>query len=129
MLSVLCFVFSGNEFGHPEWLDFPRIGNQESYHYARRQYHLAEDPLLRYRFLNSFDRALQQLEAQYGWLAAQQVRLVKAFHSTVRQRLQNVRQSKYIVKHVGGGWGGGGGLGVTTNKEPFRCVLYVLLFR
>ena len=33
-------TFMGNEFGHPEWLDFPREGNNSSYHYARRQYNL-----------------------------------------------------------------------------------------
>ncbi len=46
--------------GHPEWLDFPRAGNNSSYHYARRQWHLADDPLLRYRFLNQFDAALNK---------------------------------------------------------------------
>lgn len=39
--------FIGNEFGHPEWLDFPRAGNNDSYHYARRQFNLADDELLR----------------------------------------------------------------------------------
>lgn len=39
--------FIGNEFGHPEWLDFPRIGNNESYHYARRQFNLVDDDNLR----------------------------------------------------------------------------------
>ncbi|CAN8004640.1 unnamed protein product, partial [Ixodes hexagonus] len=60
----------GNEFGHPEWLDFPRVGNNESYHHARRQWHLVEDDLLRYKFLNRFDSALNHLEEQYHWLAA-----------------------------------------------------------
>ena len=41
-------TFIGNEFGHPEWLDFPREGNGFSYHYARRQMNLTEDKLLRY---------------------------------------------------------------------------------
>jgi 1,4-alpha-glucan branching enzyme len=35
--------FMGNEFGHPEWIDFPREGNNWSYHYARRQWHLVDD--------------------------------------------------------------------------------------
>ena len=39
--------FIGNEFGHPEWLDFPREGNRFSYYYARRQMNLADDHLLR----------------------------------------------------------------------------------
>lgn len=62
--------FIGNEFGHPEWLDFPRIGNNESYHHARRQWHLVDDNLLRYRFLNNFDRALNETEEKYHWLPA-----------------------------------------------------------
>nr|XP_048724837.1 1,4-alpha-glucan-branching enzyme isoform X1 [Caretta caretta] len=62
--------FMGNEFGHPEWLDFPRKGNNESYHYARRQFHLADDHILRYRFLNAFDRDMNKLEERFGWLAS-----------------------------------------------------------
>jgi len=49
--------FMGNEFGHPEWVDFPREGNNWSYHYARRQWGLRDDPALRYHFLADFDRA------------------------------------------------------------------------
>ncbi|OCT93898.1 hypothetical protein XELAEV_18011569mg [Xenopus laevis] len=64
--------FIGNEFGHPEWLDFPRKGNGESYHYARRQFHLIDDQLLRYRFLYAFDRDMNNLEEKFGWLAAPQ---------------------------------------------------------
>lgn len=60
--------FIGNEFGHPEWLDFPRIGNNESYHYARRQWHLVDDQLLKYRYLNDFDRAMNLTEEKYHWL-------------------------------------------------------------
>lgn len=47
--------FMGNEFGHPEWIDFPRQGNNWSYKYARRQWSLAENPLLRYEYLLKFD--------------------------------------------------------------------------
>ncbi|KAK0400907.1 hypothetical protein QR680_015512 [Steinernema hermaphroditum] len=61
--------FIGNEFGHPEWLDFPRIGNNESFHYARRQFNLVDDETLRYKFLNNFDRSMNQLEAKYGFLS------------------------------------------------------------
>jgi len=48
--------FMGNEFGHPEWIDFPREGNGWSYFYARRQWHLMDDPGLKYRLLGDFDR-------------------------------------------------------------------------
>lgn len=64
--------FEGNEFGHPEWLDFPRAGNNNSFWYARRQLNLTEDHLLRYKFLNEFDRGMQTTEAKYGWLHAPQ---------------------------------------------------------
>ena len=60
--------FEGNEFGHPEWLDFPNINNGESYHYARRQFNLVDDHLLRYKYLNEFDREMQLCEKKYKWL-------------------------------------------------------------
>lgn len=50
--------FMGNEFGHPEWIDFPREGNGWSYAYARRQWSLADNGLLRYAQLGEFDRAM-----------------------------------------------------------------------
>jgi 1,4-alpha-glucan branching enzyme len=64
--------FEGNEFGHPEWLDFPRVGNNESYHYARRQFNLIEDDLLRYKFLFEFDAAMQHLDEKYEILQSAQ---------------------------------------------------------
>lgn len=64
--------FEGNEFGHPEWLDFPREGNGNSFHYARRQFNIVDDKLLRYRYLNNFDAAMQHTEAQYKWLSSAQ---------------------------------------------------------
>lgn len=57
--------FMGNEFGHPEWIDFPREGNNWSYHYARRQWHLADSPDLKYRFLAGFDRDMISAARQY----------------------------------------------------------------
>ncbi len=50
--------FMGNEFGHPEWIDFPREGNGWSYHYARRQWSLCDNPDLRYHSLARFDAAI-----------------------------------------------------------------------
>ncbi|KAG0670683.1 alpha-1,4-glucan branching enzyme [Kluyveromyces marxianus] len=60
--------FEGNEFGHPEWLDFPNVNNGDSYHYARRQFNLVDDKLLRYQQLYQFDKAMQLCEKQYKWL-------------------------------------------------------------
>jgi 1,4-alpha-glucan branching enzyme len=84
--------FEGNEFGHPEvsmnarvvaitpnlmwhflkWLDFPREGNGNSYHYARRQWNVVDDPLLRYKYLNNFDKAMQHLDEEFNWLDSPQ---------------------------------------------------------
>ena len=50
--------FMGNEFGHPEWIDFPREGNDWSYQHARRQWSLADNNLLQYEWLGSFDQAM-----------------------------------------------------------------------
>ena len=50
--------FMGNEFGHPEWIDFPREGNGWSFKYARRQWSLADNPDLRYGGLCRFDAAM-----------------------------------------------------------------------
>ncbi|TFK22327.1 1,4-alpha-glucan branching enzyme [Coprinopsis marcescibilis] len=64
--------FIGNEFGHPEWLDFPREGNGNSFHYARRQWNVVDDPVLRYRYLNNFDRAMNRAAGKYKWLDSAQ---------------------------------------------------------
>jgi len=50
--------FMGNEFGHPEWIDFPREGNGWSYHYCRRQWHLCDDESLRFGALSDFDKEM-----------------------------------------------------------------------
>ena len=50
--------FMGNEFGHPEWIDFPREGNGFSYHYCRRQWSLSENKDLKYHYLLDFDKAM-----------------------------------------------------------------------
>lgn len=61
--------FMGNEFGHPEWIDFPREGNGWSYYYARRQWHLVDDGNLKYRFLWEFDRDMIHLLSERRMLS------------------------------------------------------------
>jgi 1,4-alpha-glucan branching enzyme len=58
--------FMGNEFGHPEWIDFPREGNNESYDYCRRQWNLMYDKDLRYGQLYQFDEVMNQTEVAFG---------------------------------------------------------------
>ena len=67
--------FMGNEFGHPEWIDFPRVGNGWSYHYARRQWSLVDNDNLKYRFMGAFDKAMLEfakthivMQALPAWL-------------------------------------------------------------
>ncbi len=62
-------TFMGNEFGHPEWIDFPSAGNNWSYSHARRRWDLADDTNLRYRFLQSFDHAMIELVKEHNLLA------------------------------------------------------------
>ena len=67
-LTVACdgyLNFMGNEFGHPEWIDFPREGNGWSFHYARRQWSLAENGYLKYSQIGAFDRDMLALARQY----------------------------------------------------------------
>ncbi|MBN2698091.1 MAG: alpha amylase C-terminal domain-containing protein [Bacteroidales bacterium] len=58
--------FMGNEFGHPEWIDFPREGNNWSFHYARRQWSLVDDHNLKYHYLGDFDRDMIHLVKEAG---------------------------------------------------------------
>ena len=53
--------FMGNEFGHPEWIDFPREGNGWSFHYCRRQWSLLKNGFLKYQWLGAFDRDVVHL--------------------------------------------------------------------
>ena len=57
--------FMGNEFGHPEWIDFPREGNNWSYKYARRQWSLVDNPDLKYQYLARFDAAMIKLVSKH----------------------------------------------------------------
>ncbi len=68
--------FIGNEFGHPEWIDFPREGNQWSYKYARRQWSLVDHPELKYEYLNNFDQAMVNLLKNNNVLSAQPAKLL-----------------------------------------------------
>ena len=76
--------FMGNEFGHPEWIDFPREGNDWSYHYARRQWSLADNPKLKYQWLQRFDKAMTDLvknlkDANYHYVSIDEERHLVSF--------------------------------------------------
>ncbi|CAN0588784.1 unnamed protein product [Laminaria digitata] len=66
--------FIGNEFGHPEWIDFPREGNNWSYKYARRQWSLADNQDLKYKYLNSFDQDMIEVAKTNHLLASDQAK-------------------------------------------------------
>ncbi len=72
--------FMGNEFGHPEWLDFPREGNGWSYHYCRRQWSLVDNPDLKYPMLAKFDHALVDLARETRLLSSPPAQLLYLDH-------------------------------------------------
>jgi len=78
--------FMGNEFGHPEWIDFPREGNGFSYHYARRQWSLRDNPDLLYWCLAEFDQASMRLVSE-----------TRAIEGTVPRRLFVSDKEKILV--------------------------------
>ena len=58
-------TFMGNEFGHPEWIDFPRPGNNNSFKYCRRQWSLLYNDELKYQYLNNFDHDMIHIAKHY----------------------------------------------------------------
>ncbi|KAI5063174.1 hypothetical protein GOP47_0021721 [Adiantum capillus-veneris] len=60
--------FMGNEFGHPEWIDFPREGNNWNYDKCRRRWDLLDTDHLKYKFMNNFDRAMNELDERFSFL-------------------------------------------------------------
>lgn len=73
MIRMLCYslagegylTFMGNEFGHPEWVDFPRAGNDNSYHHARRRWDLADNEELRYKYMLAWERKMHECETAH----------------------------------------------------------------
>ena len=84
--------FMGNEFGHPEWIDFPREGNQWSLSHARRQWSLADAPNLRFHFLRDFDRAMLALAGR------------AEFYHTRPQAVRIDNESKVLIFERDGYW-------------------------
>jgi len=70
-------TFIGNEFGHPEWVDFPREGNNWSYHFARRQWSLGDNPDLKFHQMGNLDKGLIQLAKAQHLLAGGPAQLLK----------------------------------------------------
>jgi 1,4-alpha-glucan branching enzyme len=68
--------FMGNEFGHPEWIDFPRAGNNWSYKYARRQWNLLDNEELKYHYLADFDKEMIELIRREKVLSHQHIELL-----------------------------------------------------
>ena len=77
--------FMGNEFGHPEWIDFPREGNGWSFHYCRRQWSLKNNGMLKYQWLNDFDEDMVKLTKENDMFAQRMgdLRLMKAPEQTL----------------------------------------------
>ena len=70
--------FMGNEFGHPEWIDFPRYDNGWSYKYAKRQWSLSDNGYLKYHWLGDFDKAMIDFVKRTHLLASNSAWLLEA---------------------------------------------------
>ena len=81
-------TFMGNEFGHPEWIDFPREGNDWSYDYARRQWSLQDNLHLKYQWLANYDQALVAI----------------ARHMSGPIHYQYIHQDDHVVSYVRDGY-------------------------
>ncbi len=68
-------TFMGNEFGHPEWIDFPREGNGWSYHYCRRQWSLSDNPELKYPYLKAFEKAMVDMAKKNRVIGGRDIQL------------------------------------------------------
>ena len=66
--GYLCFM--GNEFGHPEWVDFPRPGNGWSYSHCRRRWDLCDNKNLRYKYLYNWDVAMNKLDDVFNFISS-----------------------------------------------------------
>lgn len=87
--------FMGNEFGHPEWVDFPREGNGWSHKYARRQWHLVDDKTLKYHYLADFDKAMLSLIK--GINKFEDTRIIKLWDKDDDQVLAYMRKNLVFV--------------------------------
>jgi 1,4-alpha-glucan branching enzyme len=87
--------FMGNEFGHPEWIDFPREGNGWSCKYARRQWDLVDNPHLAYHYLGDFDAAM--LRVIKAIPAFQKTAIREIWHNDADQILAYMRNDYLFV--------------------------------
>lgn len=87
--------FMGNEFGHPEWIDFPRDGNGWSYKYARRQWGLVDRENLSYHYLGDFDRAM--IEILRGEKGIEKTPVQEIWHNDGDQVLAYMRKDLIFI--------------------------------
>lgn len=97
-------TFMGNEFGHPEWVDFPREGNDWSFQYCRRQWSLVDNQDLKYELLNNWERAMVTLLKEYHTLA-----------ESNRQQLNMDEHNKTMIYKIGE-------LVFVVNLHPTNCI-------
>jgi 1,4-alpha-glucan branching enzyme len=88
-------TFMGNEFGHPEWIDFPREGNNWSFKYARRQWKLAADKGLKYYDLARFETKMLRLEQDFRIL--EDLNITRVFENNVDKVVAYMRGELLFV--------------------------------
>jgi len=113
--------FMGNEFGHPEWIDFPRPENGWSHHHCRRRWDLAEDDLLRYKFFQSFDELMNACENRFNWLGSEH-QFVTVKNSGDKVIVFERGELLFVFNFHPCNSYNDYGIGLSWN-EPMRCVL------
>ncbi|MBF0467529.1 MAG: alpha amylase C-terminal domain-containing protein [Desulfamplus sp.] len=91
--------FMGNEFGHPEWIDFPGAHNRWSYHFARRQWSLRDNDKLYFHMLAQFDQDMINLAKRYPFLGRshQFVNMEKGFANMKKGGLLHIHEENKII--------------------------------
>lgn len=112
--------FMGNEFGHPEWIDFPRQGNNWSYKYARRQWSLVDRTDLKYCYLGAFDKAM--IELVKGIRGFEKSPIIKLWDSGEDQILAFMRKDFIFIFNFSP-TRSYEGYGILAPKGSYRCIL------
>ncbi|MBF0204312.1 MAG: alpha amylase C-terminal domain-containing protein [Desulfamplus sp.] len=117
--------FMGNEFGHPEWIDFPRAHNNWSYHFARRQWSLRDNDKLYFYLLANFDRDMIKMAKSYlfsGTRIDERGVLERGISGTERSELLHIHEDNRVIAFKRNIWQ------ETNNVTNHQNIIFVFNF-
>ena len=112
--------FMGNEFGHPEWIDFPREGNDWSYKYARRQWSLQDNDLLKFEYLGNFDKKMLEIAKKHKLLAHPYINLC---HNNDNDQILAYQRGKLLIVFNFSPKNSYSDYGIIVNPSKFKIIL------